>query len=209
MDLIKSQIQNYPFLGNYFQPDGKKLAGTIEQVVCRFIGDFKVGDNLVRNGDALCRLSASNENGVFNKLIVIQTGSIVEAALHEIIYRAQNFTREGVPNISKADRDELATKNVELFNNIINVMKKYDILKGLGADIYDELHKLRKYRNKVHIQTDVDIKDVPRDEDAAFSAKTVVWALEFTVRVLNHLNKEFSRPKELEHFAHSLSIPSA
>ena len=87
-------------------------------------------------------------------------------------------------------------------------MKKYDILKGLGADIYDELHKLRKYRNKVHIQTDVDINDVPRDEDAAFSAKTVVWALEFTVRVLNHLNKEFSRPKELERFAHSLSIPS-
>jgi hypothetical protein len=133
----------------------------------------------------------------------------VEAALQEIIYRAQNFTREGVPNISKGDRDELATKNIELFNNIINVMKKYDILKGLGADIYDELHKLRKYRNKVHIQTNVDIENVPRDEYAAFSAKTVVWALKFTVRVLNHLNKEFSRPRELEQFAHSLSIPSA
>ncbi|MGY2915789.1 hypothetical protein [Bradyrhizobium sp. USDA 3262] len=209
MDLIKAQIQKYPFLRNYFQPDRKKLARTTKQVVCRFIGDFKVGDNLVRNADALCRLSALNENGVFNKLIVVQTGSIVEAALHEIIYRAQNFTREGVPNITKADRDELATKNVELFNNIINVMKKYDILKGLGADIYDELHKLRKYRNKVHIQTDVDIKDVPRDENAAFSAKTVVWALEFAVRVLNHLNEKFSRPKELELFAHSLSIPLA
>jgi hypothetical protein len=209
MDLIKAQLQKYPFLRNYFQPDRKKLARTTKQVVCRFIGDFKVGDNLVRNADALCRLSASNENGVFNKLIVIQTGSIVEAALHEIIYRAQNFTREGVPNIPKADRDELATKNVELFNNIINVMKKYDILKGLGVDIYDELHKLRKYRNKVHIQTDVDIKDVPRDENAAFSAETVVWALEFTVRVLNHLNEKISRPKELEHFAHSLSIPLA
>jgi hypothetical protein len=210
MDLVEAQIQNYPFLRNYFQPDRKKLVQTTtKQVVCRFIGDFKVGDNLVRNSDALCRLSASNENGVFNKLIVIQTGSVVEAALHEIIYRAQNFTREGVPNIPKADRDELGTKNVERFNNIINVMKKYDVLKGLGADIYDELHKLRKYRNKVHIQTDVDIKDVPRDENAAFSAKTVVWALEFAVRVLNHLNEKFSRPKELEHFAHSLSIPLA
>jgi hypothetical protein len=209
MDLIKAQIQKYPFLRNYFQADRKKPAQTTKQVVCRFIGDFKVGDNLVPNADALCRLSASNENGVFNKLIVIQTGSIVEAALHEIIYRAQNFTREGVPNIPKADRDELATKNVELFNNIINVMKKYDVLKGLRVDIYDELHRLRKYRNKVHIQTDVDIKNVPRDENAAFSAKTVVWALEFTVRVLNHLNEKFSRPKELEHFAHSLSIPLA
>jgi hypothetical protein len=35
-----------------FQPDEKKLARTIKQVVCRFIGDFKVGDNLVRNADA-------------------------------------------------------------------------------------------------------------------------------------------------------------
>ncbi|WP_210370901.1 hypothetical protein, partial [Borreliella garinii] len=71
---------------------------------------------------------------------------------------AQNFTKEGVPNISKADRDELATKTVELFNNIIVIMQKYKILAGLGAGIYDELHKLRRYRNKVHIQTDVGIK---------------------------------------------------
>jgi hypothetical protein len=101
-----------------------QMAEDVEQVVCKFIGDFKVGDNLVRNADALCELSDCNENGVFNKLIVIQAGSIVEAALHEIIYRAQNFTREGVPNISKEDREQLATKTVELFNNIINVMKK-------------------------------------------------------------------------------------
>jgi hypothetical protein len=51
--------------------------------------DFKVGDNLVRNADALCELSDCNENGTFNKLMVIQAGSIVEAALHEIMYRAQ------------------------------------------------------------------------------------------------------------------------
>ncbi|MBS2091092.1 hypothetical protein, partial [Klebsiella pneumoniae] len=74
-------------------------------------------------------------------MMVIQAGSIVEASLHEIIYRAQNFTKEGVPNISKADRDELATKTVELFNNIIGIMQKYEILDGLGAGIYDDLHK--------------------------------------------------------------------
>jgi hypothetical protein len=78
----------------------------------------------------------------------------------------------------------------------------------MGAGIYDELHKLRKYRNKVHIQTDVDIKDVPRDEDAAFSTAIVTWALEFAVRVLKHLNETFPRPKGLEQFAHTLSIPT-
>jgi hypothetical protein len=185
-----------------------RMAAKIEKIVCKFIGDFKVGDNLVRNADALCKLSAANEKGMFNKLMVIQAGSIVEAALHEIIYRAQNFTKEGVPNISKEDRDELASKTVELFNNIINVMLKYEILKGLGDGIYDELYKLRKYRNKVHIQTNVDITGVSRDEDAAFSNDTVTWALAFAIRVLRHLNERFARPKDMEQFAHELSIPT-
>jgi hypothetical protein len=187
----------------------RRMTDAIENITCRFIGDFKVGDNLVQNANALCDLSDHNEDGAFNKLMVIQAGSIVEACLHEIIYRAQNFTREGVPNISKEDRDELATKTVELFNNIINVMKKYDILKGLGADIYDELHKLRKYHNKVHIQTDVDIQGVTRDEHLAFSNDIVVWALAFAIRVIKHLNEQFPRPKELGQFAHTLSIPTS
>jgi hypothetical protein len=54
-----------------------------------------------------------------------------------------------------------------------------------AATIYDEPHKLRKYRNKVHIQTDVHIKDVSRDEPAAFSKTIVDWSLGLIVRVLN------------------------
>jgi hypothetical protein len=73
-----------------------------------------------------------------------------------------------VPNISKDNREELATKTIELFNNIINVMQRYKILDGLGNGIYDELHKLRRYRNKVYIQTDVDINGVSGDENVAF-----------------------------------------
>jgi hypothetical protein len=40
-------------------------------ITCRFIGGFKVGDNRVRNADALCKLGTANENGVLNKLMVI------------------------------------------------------------------------------------------------------------------------------------------
>jgi hypothetical protein len=185
------------------------MAATTEKIVCKFIGDFKVGDNLVRNADALYKLRACNENGVFDKLSVIQAGSIVETALWEIIYRAQNFTKEGVPNILKEDREAIGNTTVDRFNNIIQVMQKYKILEGLGAGIYDELHKLRKYRNRVHIHLDQEIKDVSRDEDAAFSAEIVTWALELTVRVLKHLNEKFPRPKNLEQFAHELSIPTA
>ena len=91
--------------------------------------------------------------------------------------RTQNAT-----NISKEYLDELATKTVELFKNIINATQKYKILGGLGNGIYDELQKLRLYRNKV--QTDVDIKEALRKEDKAFSKEIVAWALSFAVRVI-------------------------
>jgi hypothetical protein len=59
-----------------------------EEIVCRFMGDFKVGDNLVRNATALCRLDPTNEAGIFNKLMIVQAGSITEAAPQQILYRA-------------------------------------------------------------------------------------------------------------------------
>jgi hypothetical protein len=68
----------------------------IEQLPCNFVGEFKVGDNLVYNAGLLCALSEANENGLFNKFIVLQVGAILEAALAQIIYRAQNYNREGV-----------------------------------------------------------------------------------------------------------------
>jgi dsDNA-specific endonuclease/ATPase MutS2 len=144
----------------------------------------------------------------FNKLMMIQADSITEAAINEIIYRAQHFTREGVPNISKEDRDELPTKMVEKFNTIIDFMKKYKILDGLGAaTIYDKLHKLRKYRNKAHIQTDVDIKVTRRAHRVLQDIRRRVAGL--IVRVLNSLNATYSRPKDLGQYALELSIPSS
>src|SRR5713101_1496519 len=138
-----------------------------EKIPCNFVGDFKVGDNIVFNADLLCKLTEANEGSVFNKLIVVQLGSIVEAALAQIIYRAQNHTREGVPNISEADRSEIEGKKIDKFNSVIDVLKKYKVLDALGGDIYDELHKLRKYRNKVHIQDNIAIEGVSRDDNAA------------------------------------------
>jgi acetolactate synthase small subunit len=126
------------------------MAATIEKIVCKFVGDFEVADNIVRNGDALCKLSAANENLVFNKLMVIQASSIVEAGLDQIIYRAQNYNREGVPNISEEDRLAIAATTVEKFNNIIQTMKKYKILDELGTS---------------------------RNEWTAFSNEIVAWAL--------------------------------
>jgi hypothetical protein len=177
-----------------------------ETIICRFVGDFKVGDNMVYNAKLLCKLAESGST--FNKLMILQAGAITEAALWEIIYRAQNFNREGVPNISEEDRAEIEGRKVERFKAIVDVMKKYKILDKAGVDIYDEPDKLREYRNKVHIQLDVKLKDVPREEDKAFTDAVRDWALRLNVRVLKFLTENLARPTYLKPFAHDMTVPS-
>jgi hypothetical protein len=177
-----------------------------EKVPCNFVGNLKVGDNLVFNCQILSNLVSANNNGCFNKLIVLQVGSILEACLCEIIFRAQNFNREGVPNISESDRREIEGKKIDKFNSVIDVLKKYKVLK-LDPNIYDELHKLRKYRNKVHIQDNIEIKGISRDEAEAFSSETCNWVIELNRRVIKHLSEYFSRPEDIRRYMEPLSIP--
>jgi hypothetical protein len=178
-----------------------------EIISCNFVGDFKVGDNLVFNADVLCKLGMANRGSVFNKPIIIQTGSIVEAGLDQIIFRAKNHNREGVPNLSEHYRAQIETKKIEKFAIIIDVLKKYHVLDALGTGTYDELHKLRKYRNKVHIQEDIDIKDVSRDDSNAFSDEVRDWALNLNVRVLSFLSEHLPRPKYLHSYVAPLVVP--
>jgi hypothetical protein len=43
----------------------------------------------VFNADLLCKLTEANKGGAFNKLVVLQVGSILEAALGQIISRGK------------------------------------------------------------------------------------------------------------------------
>jgi hypothetical protein len=114
------------------------VAREVEIIRCNFIGDFKVGDNIVANARALCRMSAQNKFKTFNKLMVVQAGSILEAALHQILYRAQQHTKEGVPNIPADELRQIQAKEIGRFNNIIQTMKKHKLLDGLGEAIYTD-----------------------------------------------------------------------
>ena len=158
------------------------------------------------NADTLCNLVEANEGGRYNKLIVMQLGAILEAALDQIIYPAQNYNVEGVPNISESERLEIENKKVERFNAVINVLKAHKLPDALGNDIYDEIHKLRRYRNKIHIQDDVE--GAARDESSAFSNEICAWASDLTVRVLKYLSENLARPKHLHHYVKPLTIPN-
>ncbi len=177
------------------------------ELECNIFGDFKVGDNAVYNAHLLSDLVEANQDSKFNKPIVLQAASLIEVAAIQIFYRAQNYNREGVPSISEEDRQEIADKQIDKFAVVIDNLKKYGILDGLGAGIYDELHKLRKFRNKIHIQADVDIEAVPRDEDLQFTNALVSWALELNWTVHCHLGEKFPRPAAIRGHVRPLRLP--
>jgi hypothetical protein len=177
------------------------------EIPCTFVGSFKVGDNLRYNCDVLCSLADANAENSLGKMIVLQAGAILEAALTQIIYRAQNYNLEGVPNIVEADRQKIEDSKIDKFAVAIDVLRKYSVLDGLGADIYGELHRLRQYRNKIHIQENVKIAGAPRDEDAIFTADLTSWAVELNRRVLLHLSEELARPQHLHNYVGVMRVP--
>jgi hypothetical protein len=178
-----------------------------DELECNIFGDFKAGDNAGYNSELLSDLVEANENGRFNKLILLQAASLIEVAAIQIFYRAQNYNLEGVPNVTEADRQEIEDKQIDKFAVVIDNLRKYHILDGMGVDIYDELHKLRKYRNKIHIQLDVNIPGVHRDEGRVFTNAKTRWAVDLNWRVLSHLAEQYSRPNHIQGFVRPLRLP--
>jgi hypothetical protein len=108
----------------------------------------------------------------------------------------------------EADQREIEATKIDKFNTVIDILKKYKVLNALGDNIYDELHKLRKYRNKVHIQDNIEIDGVSRDEGDAFSDDIRTWAVGLNTKVLKYLSENLGRPKHIERYVNPLVVPS-
>lgn len=174
---------------------------------CNIFGDFKIGDNACYNARLLSNLVEANEDGRFNKPIILQAASLIEVAALQIFYRAQNHNREGVPNISEEDRQAIAERQIDKFAVVIDNLRKYQILDGMAEDIYDDLHRLRKYRNKIHIQLDVNIPNASRDEHRLFTRARVAWAIDLCWNVHAHLEAQFARPEAIRGNVQPLFLP--
>ncbi|WP_018318214.1 hypothetical protein [Bradyrhizobium sp. WSM2793] len=112
-----------------------------------------------------------------------------------------------MPNIPAEVLKKIRDTQIERFNNIIQAMKTHKLLDGLGATIYDDLHRLRELRNRVHIQFDDKPEESGRNDHDAFTSKNVAWSLDLCIKTLKHLSEKFPRPERLGMFAHDVSIP--
>lgn len=179
----------------------------IENLDCNIFGSFKTGDNAVYNASLLCDLIEANTDEKLNKSVVLQATSMIEVAAIQIFYRARNYNLEGVPRISEEDRKSVAMKQIDKLAVIIDNLRKYGVLDGLGEYIYDDLHMLRKYRNKIHIHLNVDVPGAPIDEDQLFTTFRVNWAIDLCWRVHSHLAEHYSRPDHIAGYVSPLRLP--
>lgn len=176
-----------------------------EEIPSGFVGQFKVGDNIAYNSKVLCSLVETNDRGRFNKPIVLQVASLIEACMNQLVFRAKNFTIEGVPEISSADIAAISAKKIDKLNTMIDVFKKYRILDGLGDGLYDDLHKVRRCRNKIHIQESVE--GLPEDEDKIFSDVRCSWAVSLGGRTIRHISERYPRPEHINGYVQPIHWP--
>ena len=149
---------------------------------------LSLAENIRYNANTLCVLARENDFGVFNKLIVIQIASILEAALGEIISRARDSGDQTIPNFTEQERKDIRGEEIGTFERIINVHKKYETLNSLGGNIYGDLHEIRTARNKIHLGF--------QKCDNFFVDSLIEKAMDVNHRVLECLEKDFFHPQD-------------
>jgi hypothetical protein len=170
-----------------------------------FIGSFKTGDNINHNLEILALLykfykaASEPEKRLLCKPIIVTNASITEALLHDLHFRMNFFTTEGVRNISQKVLDYVRGKHIDEFGSYIASAKKHDLLKAKQTNLYDELDELRKLRNRIHIQN---LKGgFERDESEAFNETRKRQSETTLERVMKTISKHYGRGEGYGHVA--------
>ena len=168
--------------------------GGVTDIKCVFVRHYLLAENIKYNADLLCILDTHNDQGVFNKLIVIQAASILEACLGEIISRKQDPNDKKIPNFTKPERDQISHQKIDTFVGIIEAHERCKTLDSLGSNIYQDLHEIRKARNRIHFKVP-DTQSIQKCEEF-FDSSTIEKAIDVNHKVLKYLEGNFSRPQE-------------
>lgn len=173
-----------------------------------FIGSFNLGDNIVYNlkilSDLYCLQAGATEpqKMYLRKPIILLIGSVAEALLHDLFFRINRHTNEGVANIPEQVSKEIQGKNADRFATYIDVARSKSLL-GQGQNIYEALHELRRLRNRVHIQ-DV-CKHLERKEFDIFTDERQTKAQATLEYVMLFMEKNYVRKGK--DFVESFTLP--
>jgi hypothetical protein len=163
----------------------------------KFIGDFKVGDNINHNLATLELLyrhygnADERERRLLCKPIILLLVSIVEAVLHDLHTRIKTFTIEGVQNLATSAADYIRLKQIDEFQKYIASAKKHNLFDQVDSAFYEQMDELRRLRNRIHIQNTKN--DFERNEYDAFNDDRKVLAKRVLEKTMRTMAKNFSR----------------
>lgn len=167
-----------------------------------FFWDFKRMDNVNYNWKILIELFAlrKGNNSLLNKAIIVITISIIECIIYDFICRIKEHTRERIPNLNDKKIYDTKTKEIgDKFGKLISHAKKHNYLQD--ETIYDKLDKLRKIRNRVHIQ---DMNgELNRDEEYIWTDANVKMAgktLKLICKIFCEEHPRIANPKNMDDF---------
>lgn len=164
-----------------------------------FIGDFKLGDNVVFNLSILKSLYKYRVEGnpaqkrYLQKPITLLNISIIEALLYDFHFRIKSFTREGV-GLPQKMIDAIRGKQIVEFEKYIASARKNDFFDLKDTVFYDKLDELRKLRNRVHIQNTKN--HFEKDDSQAFSEARMLLSEQALEQVIKTLAEKHPRNSE-------------
>jgi hypothetical protein len=105
---------------------------------------------------------AHADRGYLRKPIILILVSVTEAVLHDLHGRIRRFTWEGVKNIpgSVMSYIQELTK-IDKFEQYIDSARKHDFFDAKDTAIYDDMHELRRLRNRILRNFTTRVSSVP------------------------------------------------
>lgn len=166
-----------------------------------FIANFKVGDNILYNLSVLealynAKISLpSHKSEILNKPIVVTIVSVCEAVIYDFIYRAKNFTKEGVVGLSDECLFALRNEKTSNMEKRIKLIKKLNLLQARDESYYDRLVKLSRLRNRIHIQNEWN--NLEPDEAHAFTKDRLIESEQVLELLMTRINELYPRPSHI------------
>lgn len=164
----------------------------------KFIGDFKLGDNINHNLKILALLYEQYAKGddaqklLLCKPITLLLVSIIDAILYDLHWRIRTFTKEGVRNVLKSSIVYIRSlKKMDTLEKYIASAKKNGLLGPTNDQLYADLDTLRRLRNRIHIQNTK--KDFEPDEINAFSTVRKLLAEKAIEKTLKVMAEKYAR----------------
>lgn len=192
----------------------------IEAKLDAFNWNFKVGDNIKHNIQEvffLYRIKKENcvctkEEQFLNKHISITLVGIIEAILYDFVVRLSDATnqfpliiddkkRKDIKKYISKQKVPVELKELKIkifrvknytFNQILRLLKEFELLEQKDSPIYDTLENATYFRNRIHICNW--FNNFEKDEKYVFTDRRLEILEKLVIYVLTTMEAKYSRP---------------